>query len=81
MAKEHTDKKGGKKGGKAHSGFTSDPGSGVAQSKTKKSGGKKAIMSQSAWDKLSSKQKDDLGGSRFRSTGGSSSRERGSGSA
>ena len=38
----------------------------------KKSGGRKAIMSQSAWDKLSAKQRDDLGGSRFKSTGGSS---------
>jgi hypothetical protein len=41
-------------------------------SQNKKKGGRKAIMSQAAWDKLSRRQQENLGGSRFKSTGGSS---------
>ena len=59
--------------GSRSGGRPDDPGSGVATSRQKNGGGKrKAIMSQSAWDKLSRKQQEDLGGSRFKSTGGSS---------
>mgnify|MGYP003319214728 CR=1 FL=1 len=66
--------------GSRSGGRPDDPGSGVATSRQKKGGGKrKAIMSQSAWDKLSAKQRDDLGGSRFKNVGGPSSGERGSG--
>lgn len=72
MAKEHQDKSE-KKGGKAHGGFTDNPGSGVSDSKRKKSGKGKAKMSEAAWNKLSSRQRErDYGGSRFesKSTGG-----------
>ena len=39
----------------------------------KKKGGRKAIRTQAAWDKLSRRQQENLGGSRFKSTGGDTS--------
>ena len=39
----------------------------------KKKGSRKAIMSQSAWDKLSRRQQENLGGSRFKNVGETSS--------
>ena len=76
MAKEHQDKSD-KKGGKAHGGFTANPGSGVSDDKKKKSGSKKgpALMSQASWDKLSKKtQEIEFHGSRFSGSAGEEAR-------
>ena len=51
------------------SGFTKDPGSGVASSRQKAPKKGKAKMTAAEWSKLSPKMKDnDYGGSRFESS-------------
>ena len=58
---------------KSHSGFTKNPGSGVARTKAPKKG--KAKMTAAEWSKLSPKMKDsDYGGSRFESSGRAATR-------
>jgi hypothetical protein len=69
VAKEHGKSKSGGSKSKSHSGFTKDPGSGVASSKQKAPKKGKAKMTAAEWSKLPPKMKDsDYGGSRFESS-------------